>query len=133
MTKLNNEEIKMMMFLQDATKAAIRDIYDDGSTLAIVVAEGDVGKVIGPGGKTINNLKRKLKRDIIVVEWNEEVERFISNIFSPIKVNVVIEGDSAKVITSAEDRKYVIGRGGNKIKLANILVERNFRKMEIRV
>ncbi|MCX8202545.1 MAG: NusA-like transcription termination signal-binding factor [Candidatus Micrarchaeota archaeon] len=132
MTKLTNEDIKMMMFIQDATRAAIRDIYDDGKALAIVVAEGEVGKVIGPGGKMINNLKRKLKRDIVVVEWSEELERFISNIFNPIKVNVVIEGDTARIMASAEDRKYVIGRGGNKIKLANILVERNFRKMEIR-
>ncbi len=132
MTKLTNEDIKMMMFLQDATRAAIRDVYDDGKTLAVVVAEGDVGKVIGPGGKMINNLKRRLKRDIVVVEWSEELERFISNIFSPIKVNVVMEGDTAKVITSSEERKYVIGRGGNKIKLANILVERNFRKIDIR-
>ncbi|MEM3369256.1 MAG: NusA-like transcription termination signal-binding factor [Candidatus Micrarchaeia archaeon] len=132
MTKLTNEDIKMMMFLQDATHAAIRDIYDDGKTLAIVVAEGDVGKIIGPGGKMITNLKRRLKRDIVIVEWSEELERFISNIFSPIKVNVVIEGDTAKVITSSEERKYVIGRGGNKIKLANILVERNFRKIDIR-
>ena len=133
MTKLNNEEIKLMMFLQDATKAAIRDVYDDGKTLAIVVAEGDVGKIIGPGGKMINNLKRKLKKDIVVVEWSEELERFIANIFAPIKVDVIIEGDSAKVTSTQEERKYLIGRGGSKIKLANILVERNFRKLDIRV
>ncbi|MCS7109193.1 MAG: NusA-like transcription termination signal-binding factor [Candidatus Micrarchaeota archaeon] len=132
MAKLTNEDIKMIKIIQDATRAAIRDIYDDGKTMAIVVAEGEVGKVIGPGGKIVNNLKKKLKRDIVVVEWSSELERFISNIFSPIKVNVVIEGDTARIYTSAEDRKYVIGRGGNKIKLANILVERNFRKMDIR-
>jgi N utilization substance protein A len=133
MTKLNNEEIKLMMFLQDATKAAIRDVYDDGKTIAVVVAEGDVGKIIGPGGKIINNLKKKLKKDIIVIEWHEQLERFISNIFAPIKVNVIIEGETAKVISTPEERKYLIGRGGSKIKLAKILVERNFRKFEIRV
>lgn len=133
MTKLNNEEIKLIMFFQDVTKAAIRDLYDDGKTIAVVVAEGDVGKIIGPGGKIINNLKRKLKKDIIVIEWSEELERFISNIFAPIKVNVIIEGNSAKVISTPEERKYLIGRGGSKIKLANILVERNFRKFDIRV
>ena len=132
MTKLNNEEIKMMMFLQDASGAAVRDIYDDGKTLAIVVAEGDMGKMIGPGGRTINSLKGRLKKDVVVVEWSEELERFVSNIFSPIKVNVVVEGDTVRVLTNADDRKYVIGRSGTKIKLANILVERNFRKMEIK-
>ncbi len=132
MTKLNNEEIKMMMYLQDASGAAVRDIYDDGKTLAIVVAEGDMGKMIGPGGRTINSLKGRLKKEIVVVEWSDELERFVSNIFSPIKVNVVIEEDTIRIITNADDRKYVIGRSGNKIKLANILVERNFRKMEIK-
>jgi len=132
MAKLNNEETKLMMFFQEATGAAVRDIVDDGENIAFVVADGEMGRAIGHGGRNIGLLQKSLKKNIVMVEWSEELERFVTNIFFPTKVNVTVEGDSIRVSASPEDRKYVIGRGGYKIKLARTLVERNFRKMDVR-
>lgn len=132
MSKLNNEETKLMMFFQEATGAAVRDVVDDGENVAFVVAEGDIGRAIGQGGRNISLLQKKLKKNIVVVEWSEELERFVSNVFFPTKVDVNVEDDLITVKAGPEDRKYVIGRGGYRIKLAKSLVERNFKKMDIR-
>lgn len=134
MTKLNNEETKLMLFFQEATGAATRDVVDDGENVAFVIADGEMGKAIGQGGRNISLLQKRLKRNIVLVEWSEELERFVSNIFFPTKVNVAVEGDDTIRVSaeSAEDRKYVIGRGGYRIKLARTLVERNFKKMDLR-
>jgi N utilization substance protein A len=132
MVKLNNEETKLIMFFQQATGAIARDVVDDGENMAFVVSEGEVGRAVGPGGKNVAILQQKLKRNIAIVEWSEELERFVSNVFFPTKVDVEVEGDSIRINTAADQRKYVIGRGGYRIKLAKLLVERNFRKMDLR-
>ena len=101
--------------------------------IQIVVSEGEMGRAIGKGGKNINALERLLRKKILIVEYSEEPIKFIKNIFFPIDVQIEKKNEGFAVTPAPADRKYVIGKGGEKIKLARALLERHFGVKDIKV
>lgn len=133
MVKMNDEEAKRMLFFQQVTGAATRDCIDDGEWLVFVVAGGEVGAAVGRRGANIATLEKLLKRRVMVVEHADTVEKFAENIFFPTKVKTALIGERLVVNVDANDRKYVVGKGGYRIKLAKTLLKRHFNINEIKV
>jgi N utilization substance protein A len=133
MVKMNDEETKKMLFFQQATGAATRDCIDDEERLIFVVAEGEVGAAVGKGGRNIDMLEKLLKRKILVVEYNDDVEKFTENIFFPTKITVSKSGNKVIINVDQKNRKYIVGKGGYKIRLARKLLKRHFDIDEIKI
>jgi len=133
MVTLNNEETKKILFFQQITGAAARDCVEDNENIVFVIAEGEMGKAIGKGGSNIRNLQKMLKKNILFVEHSNDLNRFVENIFFPTKIEVNSSDDKIMIKVDSENRKYVIGKGGQKIKIARVLVGRHFGEKEIRI
>ena len=103
-------------------------VFSD-SGVVFVVKEGELGRAIGKNGSSINRVRTAFGRQVSVVEKASELSAFVSNIFSSIDVKVdVREGEKpiAIVKVDAKDRGNAIGRNGERIKMARMLVERHF-------
>ena len=133
MVKLNNEEVKKVLYLQQIMGVAARDFVENEEQMIIVVHQGDVGKAIGRDGRNINSLERMVKKSILFVEYSDDVKRFIENIFFPTKLEANREGDEAIINVDGKNKKFIIGKGGNKIKLARQLLDRHFGIKNIRI
>lgn len=125
MIKLTNEESKLLLFFQQVTGAAARDCVADGERVVFVVANGEMGKAIGRGGGNIEKLERLLKKRVQLVEHSDDPQQFLEGILSK-KISLKLEKNCATIDAQREDRGKIIGKGGEKIKLAKQLLKRHF-------
>ena len=133
MIKLSDEEAKKLLFFQQATGAAARDSVEVDGQVIFVVAKGEIGKAIGKQGKNIEILEKLLKKKIIVVEHSDDIKKFAENIFFPIKIDIENHDRGITIKVDKKEKKYVIGKGGRKIKIARVLLKRHFDIDNIRV
>jgi N utilization substance protein A len=129
--KLTNDEIKCISLFQQLTGASVRDCVLDKDSIVFIVSEGEVGKAVGKGGSAIMRARNVFKKRIEVVEHADEPERFVRNIFSAVEIkNLKIEGEEGRRIVqinvNPEDRGAAIGRNGERIKMARMLMQRYF-------
>ncbi|HLD16079.1 MAG TPA: NusA-like transcription termination signal-binding factor [Candidatus Nanoarchaeia archaeon] len=114
---------------ENLTKAGVKDcFFDKNNNLVFVVNNGDAGKAIGKFGSTIKRLNNLLKKNIKVIEYNEDVIQFIRNCLMPLKVqNITQENKLIKI--ESEDKKLkglIFGRDRANLKELNEIVKRFF-------
>ncbi|MBI5229284.1 NusA-like transcription termination signal-binding factor [Candidatus Micrarchaeota archaeon] len=138
MPKLSNEEIQMINLLELNTGARANDVVLTDGAVVFIVQEGDLGKAIGKKGSNILRLKKILDRGVEVVEDSSNLKQFLKNIFYPVEIKEITtnEADDVKSITlqvDPENKGLAIGRGGEKIERARILVKRHFGYGKLRI
>jgi N utilization substance protein A len=79
-----------------------------------------IGSCVGQRGIRIANIMNELGEEKIdIIEWNEELSRFVANALSPAKVNSVsIDEDTATVEVDADQLSLAIGKEGQNVRLA---------------
>jgi N utilization substance protein A len=94
-----------------------------------VIRPGDMGLAIGKKGENIRRLSKVLGKKIEMVEFSENPEEFIANIFRPALLSAVKndkEGRVDIVIQRRSDLGIAIGRGGANVEKARLLLRRFF-------
>lgn len=79
-----------------------------------------IGSCVGQRGMRIANVMNELGEEKIdIIEWDEDLERFVANALSPAKVeSVEISGDTATVVAPSDQLSLAIGREGQNVRLA---------------
>src|SRR5256886_13917625 len=85
----DEQTIKYVALFQDLTRTTVVDCVDAGDKLIFVVKEGDIGKAIGKKGENITKLKRLVNKEIHVVEYSDQPNRFLANVFRKFYVKSV--------------------------------------------
>ena len=95
--KLSTDQMRMISLFQNVTGATARDCIEDEkqNRVIFVVNTGKMGLAIGKGGMHIKSLQNIVKRNVELVEYNEDPEKFISSLLNPklisdIKINKLI-------------------------------------------
>src|SRR5881409_1349847 len=104
----DEQTIKYVALFQDLTRTTVVDCVDAGDKLIFVVKEGDIGKAIGKKGENIAKLKRLMNKDIHVVEYSDQPDKFVANVFRNFDVkSVQIEqrGDIVHATVTVEPTK----------------------------
>jgi len=126
--KLTGETISCIPIFENITKASVKDCIDCEDKMIFIVESGQLGLAIGKGGANIRILKDMLKKNIDIIEYAPEIDRFIRNIFHNYKILEIAEDKNRKkvirVTVSAVDKGKVIGRSGKNIELVRNIVKR---------
>jgi len=135
---LGSEEIKYMTIFENLTGAGIKDCVHSENMIGFLVSQGDMGLAIGKGGSNIEKVKQATGRDILVMEFSDDLAEFIKNLFQPIKVRQVrihkSENEKVAIVeVNRNDRKKVIGHNGYKIKIAKSLANRHHNINDIKI
>src|SRR3990172_1567657 len=75
----NEETMQYVSLFQDLTQTTVVDCLDTPDRLLFVVKTGDIARAIGRGGEHVQTLRRRMNKDIHVVEYSEDPEAFVSN------------------------------------------------------
>ncbi len=126
----DEQTIKYVALFQDLTRTTVVDCVDAQDRLIFVVKEGDIGKAIGKKGENVAKLKRLLNKDIHVVEFSNEPEKFVANVFRNYDVKgVQLEqrGDitHATVTVDASKKGRAIGKEGRNLRVSRDLIARH--------
>jgi len=138
--KLTAEEMRYMALLQDLTGAIARDciIDDENNRVIFIVRPGDAGRAIGRRGSNINRLRRLLGREIEVIEYADNLEDLVKNIFAPARVlsTRLVKRNGRNilyVVVDPADKGKAIGRGGKKVAIARIVLKRYHNIDEVKI
>lgn len=138
--KLTVEEMRYISLLQDLTGAVARDcvVDDENNRIIFVVRPGDAGRVIGRRGSNINRLRQLFNKEIEVVEYADDLESFVKNVFAPARVLGirVVKRNNQRVLyvtVDPADKGKAIGKGGKKVAVARILLRRYFNIDDVRI
>lgn len=103
-------------------KAIAREAGSRSKMAVVSHQEGvdPIGSCVGQRGVRIANVMNELGEEKIdIIEWDEDVEKFVANSLSPAKIDdVKIEEDTATVTVPNDQLSLAIGREGQNVRLA---------------
>lgn len=129
---LDPEAFGLSSVMERLTRARVKDCFKDEGEEVIyfVVAPGHLGKAVGKGGANIKNVQQELGKRIKVIEYNDNVIKFVKNIIYPLTVEEIIEQEDAIVVkdSSKKTKSILIGRNEKNLRMINRAVQRFFNK-----
>ena len=132
--KLTTDQMRMMSLFQNVTGATARDCVEDEkqNRVIFVVNSGKMGLAIGKGGVHIKSLQNIVKRNIELVEFDEDPAKFLTvllnaKLVSEVKINKRLDGSKqAVVMVDPRKKGIVVGRDGRNAEKARLLAKRYF-------
>ena len=132
--KLTTDQMRMMSLFQNVTGATARDCIEDEKQdrVIFVVNSGKMGLAIGKGGTHIKSLQNIVKRNVELVEFDNDPAKFLSNLLnskliSEVKINKRTDGSKQAIIVVDPRKKgIVVGREGRNAEKARLLAKRYF-------
>jgi len=135
---LSLEDIQLLNMLENRTGAQGIDVVRTENGFVFVVAKGHAGKAIGKGRENLRRLERELGKSVDVVETADDLDAFARNAFKPAllrTVEVKEDQGNKKVFIKVDgtQRGLAIGRNGETIKKARILLQRRFDVQDVKI
>jgi len=132
--KLTTDQMRLMSLFQNVTGATARDCVEDEkqNRVIFVVNSGKMGLAIGKGGSHIKNLQNIVKKNVELVEYDDDPAKFLTNILnsklvSEVKINKRADGSmQAIVLVDPRKKGIVVGREGRNAEKARLLARRYF-------
>jgi len=132
--KLSTDQMRMMSLFQNVTGATARDCVEDEKQdrVIFVVNTGKMGLAIGKGGVHIKSLQNIVKRNVELVEFDDDPAKFLTNLLnskliSEVKINKRADGTKqAIVMVDPRKKGIVVGREGRNAEKARLLAKRYF-------
>jgi N utilization substance protein A len=132
--KLTTDQMRMMSLFQNVTGATARDCVEDEkqNRVIFVVNSGKMGLAIGKGGSHIKTLQNMVKKNVELVEYDEDAAQFLKNtlnakLVSEVKINKRQDGSlQAIVLVDPKKKGIVVGREGRNAEKARLLARRYF-------
>ncbi len=126
----DRETIGYIQLFEARTGARVKDCLEAEDKLVFLVAPGEIPKAVGPGGVLVDRLKGMLKKEIQVVEYADDPETLVRNIFywySPKRVDLVPKGKGrhATVTVDPAWKARAIGKAGKNLKIARAILLRH--------
>ncbi|AUV80596.1 NusA-like transcription termination signal-binding factor [Salinigranum rubrum] len=133
---LSDTARQFIALFEDVTGATARDCLvhekegGKNGRVTFLVAAGEMGQAIGPGGRRVKQVEEKLGREVTLVEDADTAEAFVANALAPAVVTHVTVSEQndrvAYVEVDSEDRGVAIGTEGKNIKTARELARRHW-------
>jgi transcription termination/antitermination protein NusA len=132
--KLDQETFGLSSIIERQTKARVKDVFKEDDTIYVIVAPGEIGKIIGKGGITIKKLQDSLGKKVRAIEYSDSVERFVGNIIAPVRVEEIVKDGEIVFLKDSQKKikSLLIGRDGRNLRLINRAVRR-FYNVEVKV
>jgi len=133
--KFDAELMKIMNLFGTITRSKVKDVIKRDEIYIFIVQQGEIGKAIGKKAANVRKLENILKKKIRVIEYNEDLEKFIRNVVMPLNLAKVEIEDAVVTIHSPDTktRGYLIGRSASHLRNTENIVKRYFPIDEIKV
>lgn len=130
------DTIRLLNLFENMTNVPVKDCFINGDTVYFIVEEGKIGLAIGKGGNSIKNVEKVIGKKIKVFEYSTNPTEFAKNLIPQIKeVSLINNAETVEmeIKVNKNDRGFVIGRGGEKIKIYKEILKRVHNISDLRV
>ena len=134
----SSQEMEYIQLLHSLVDVNVIDCIHDEYRVVYVVEEGQAGRTIGKNGENVKKLNQIIKKEIEIIEYSNDPEKFMRNLLHAIEVeNLTItkgkEGLVAIIRVKDSSRGRLIGKNGRNIHKIRKLAKRhhNFETIKI--
>jgi transcription termination/antitermination protein NusA len=132
------DTLRYINLFEAVTKTRVKDCMETEEKLVFVVEPGQANRAVGKAGENVIRLKNQTGKNIQVIEYSDEPEKFIRNVFYNYNVqSVVIENRGnvvhATVTVDPKVKGRAIGKNGRNLKIARDIVNRHHNVQSISV
>lgn len=139
--KYTIEDLNFMKLFQAVSGIYPRDILQDQkfNRTIIVVDKGSMGASIGKGGQNISYIKKVTGKDVVVVEYSDDMQDFIKGLIGQnvnFNVSESTNSNGSKTVTisvNPESKGLVFGIKGQNIEKIKLLLKRYFNVSQVKV
>ncbi len=127
---LDGNALRAISAFEKITRTVVKDCIDTPDKLVFIVATGQIGAAIGKKGENVKRLYEMFKKNLDVIEYSDNPEKFVRNIFHNYKIKgVEIERRGKKIHATVSvesmDKGKIIGKDGRNLKLARDILSRH--------
>ena len=136
---LSDRERRYIALFEDEVGVTIRDcvVDDEYDRVLFVVKAGEMAEAIGPDGRHVDRIERRLDRRVELVEDADTPEAFVASALSPAAVYNVTVSENDDTVAYAEvdhdDTGVAIGEDGRNIEAARLLARRHFEVDDVQL
>jgi N utilization substance protein A len=133
---LTEDTLRYISLFENITKTHVRDCMEAEEKLVFVVDPGQANRAVGKAGEHVIRMKNTTGKNIQVVEYSDDPENFIRNVFYNYSVQSVVLENRGNIVhaTVTVDPKVkgrAIGKNGRNLKIARDLVCRHHNVQSI--
>jgi len=133
---LTEDTLRYITLFENITKTHVRDCMETEDKLVFVVDTGQANKAVGKAGENVIRMKNTTGKNIQVIEYSDDPEMFIRNVFYNYNVqSVVLENRGnivhATVTVDPNVKGRAIGKNGRNLKIARDIVNRHHNVQSI--
>ncbi|ERG93484.1 MAG: NusA family KH domain protein, archaeal [Haloquadratum walsbyi J07HQW1] len=128
---LSDEARQYIAYFESVTDATARDCLLFDERVVLLIAAGEMGTAIGPGGKHVRAVEDDIGTTVELVEDAETPRAFVENALAPAAVrHVTLSEQGGECVAYVEipdpDRGIAIGADGKNIQTARRLARRHY-------
>ncbi|MCK5234210.1 MAG: NusA-like transcription termination signal-binding factor [Candidatus Aenigmarchaeota archaeon] len=131
MKPLDTQTIRDIVQFEKLSGCQVFDSILDDDTLYLVVKSQNIYNLIGRDGENIKRISGQVGKSLKVYQHSKDPLKFAANMFSRRARKVDIEEiDGVKVLkvwVLPKDKRLVLGRKGNNIKIMGEFLKRHFQ------
>jgi N utilization substance protein A len=133
--------MQLMSLFQNVTSVTARDCVEDEkqNRIMFVISPGKMGLAIGRGGAHIKTLQKMVKKNIELVEYNDDPATFLKNLLnnklvSEVKLSSRPDGSKqAVIVVNPRNKGIVVGREGRNAEKARLFARRYFEITNVQI
>ncbi len=146
---LSMEAIGLITEAEKRLRARIKDAVDEGERIVFITEKGHLGQALGKDAKNLAMMRELLKKDVKFVEWDDDKQVFIRNLFKPFDVASIrmetsggVPGPDGAAVpvkiraiveVEAKDKGKAIGKQGRNISSIRHIAKRHHEIDEVQV
>ena len=137
MEKLDTDMIRLIAEFEKITRTHVKNTYEHQERFIVLVEEGEAKKAVGPNGKTLELLEKKLGRRFKIVEYNRDLHTFVQNVMLPLKASKIETTGEGEITVTGNDEKtrgLMIGARAQNLRFTEKVIKKYFPELnEIKV
>jgi len=135
---LTGDTLRHISLFERITGTRVKDCLETDEKLVFVVEQGQGSRAVGKKGENVIRLKNISGKNIHVIEYSDNPEMFVKNVFHTYQVqSVTIEMRGtivhATVKVDPQSKGKAIGKNGKNLRIAREIVNRHHNIQSISV
>lgn len=134
--KFTQQEMRYISVAEPIAGTQVIDCIERDNRITFIVTKGKLGKAIGKEARNIKKLEHMFKKEVRFVEYDDDVQQFIINLFKPFKLEKVVideENNKINVTVDPHDKGKAIGKAGKNITILREIAKRQHSIDELKI
>lgn len=129
--EFTGDELKLFDYFSKFTGVDALDLEKTEFGLVFLVPKDQLGRAIGKNGSAIERVRKGMKQNVFIYADSDDLDEFVRNLFNNVGIlNIEIReamGEKAVfLMVDEKDRGIAIGKEGQRIKIAKLLLKKKF-------